>query len=71
MIPAAASRYVVQFSIYGQGSSPSDTLLFHAEARFIYGQGFIHGQGYGARHRARLLSLLSTGRFHPWMGIRF
>lgn len=34
------------FLSMGRGSSPSDTLLFHAEARFIYGQGFIHGQGY-------------------------
>lgn len=33
-------------SIHGQGYSLPDTLLFHAEARFIYGQGFIHGQGY-------------------------
>lgn len=34
------------FLSMGRGSSPSDTLLFHAEARFIYGQGFVYGRGY-------------------------
>ena len=33
-------------SIHGQGYGLSDTLLFHAGARSIYGQGFVYGRGY-------------------------